>query len=176
MSKFWWKEKKKRLSNCGCLFVPEQCVGLESQRIKDSFRNSLKFSVSWKTLSLYFLFSWTQSMLKEKEIDLQCSEPVHPVTYRVQSLWSDHSSVYLCYFHLNQPSSPDLKSEAICPSTFKNTCKWIFGAKMNECSCFYKDTLQCVHSIQQKGRSAFNGKKQEDVLLLFSSACDKGTI
>lgn len=49
-------------------------------------------------------------MLTDKLVDLHCcSGPVHPITYAVQSLWSDHSSVYLYYFHLNQPSSSSLK-------------------------------------------------------------------
>lgn len=52
-------------------------------------------------------------VLNYKEID--CLEPVHLVTYALRSFWSDHSSVYLCYFHLNQPSGLSLKPEAICP-------------------------------------------------------------
>lgn len=100
---------ENRLKNCGCLSLPNQRVHLESQRIKTSIRKSFKFSVSWELSGLYFSFSWTKLVLKYEVINMQyCSKPVHPVTYTVQSFWSDHSSVYLCYFHLNQPCGPNL--------------------------------------------------------------------
>ena len=181
---------EKRLKNCGCLSLPKRRVHFESQRIKASFRNSFKFLVSWDASGLYFLFSWTQLVLKHKVIDMQyCLEPVHPVTCTVQSFWSDHSSVYLYYFHLNQPSGPSLKSEAICPNIFKNTyqhvrtrhqmwqlfpschilealpgwtclgCCFQFHLEAEDIwskdeweLMFYKVPLQCVQSVQQKGR------------------------
>lgn len=52
----------------------------------------------------------------------------------------------------------------------------IFRARMSESSCFFRNTLQCVQSIQQRGESVLNGKKREDVLTLLSLHCDEGTM
>lgn len=63
----------------------------------------------------------------------------HHINQTVPFFWSDHSSVYLCYLHFNQPSGPNLKSEAVCFSIFKNTYQHVC-TRYQMGQVFFQDT------------------------------------
>lgn len=91
------------------------------------------------------------TVLKYKVNDMQYwSEPLHHINQTVQLFWSDHSSVYLCYFHFNQPSGTSLKSEAICFSIFKNTYQHI--CTKYQMRVFFQNAA--TSRRQQQGRPA----------------------